>query len=294
MTTSTPATATPATAKAGRPRRGGSAGAGPSHAALICWAAISLLPVVYMLAASVQSAQEIYSGVHLWPHQWRLDNYARAWREASFGRYLANSVIYTAATTFGVLLVGTSAAYAFARLRFPAKNLIYSAVLVFLFIPIPGAFIPLYVVLVRLHLVDTRIGYVLPLINASLPVAVFILRRFFAELPREIEEAALVDGAGRFAVYWRIALPLARPAIATVAIFTILGSWNEFVLALTVFSDANLMPLQVGLQNFQGTFFSQYGLMMAALSITTVPIVIAYLAFQRFIIQGIMAGAVKG
>ncbi|MFG3690246.1 carbohydrate ABC transporter permease [Micromonospora sp. NPDC047740] len=258
------------------------------------WAAASLLPVVYMLSASMQSTQEIYAGVRLLPASWHWENYTQAWRQASFGTYLGNSVLYTATATIGVLLVSSCAAYAFSRLRFPGRNLIYSTLLVFLFIPVPGAFIPLYVVLVRLGLVDTRLGYILPLVNSCLPVAVFILRRFFDELPREIEEAAQVDGAGRLSVYWRIALPLARPAIATVAILTILSCWNEFVLALVVFSDAGKMPLQVGLQTFQGTYFANYGLMMAALSITTVPVVLAYLAFQRFIIRGIMAGAVKG
>jgi ABC-type glycerol-3-phosphate transport system permease component len=264
------------------------------HVALISWAAISLFPVLYMLLASVQSTQEIYSGVHLIPRRLDWHNYLQAWSEASFGRYLANSAIYTTSVVAAVLVIASAAAYAFARLEFPAKNIIYYAILAFLFIPIPGSFIPLYVVLVKLHIVNTRIGYILPLINANLPVAVFILRRFFDELPREIEEAALVDGASRVTIYRKIALPMAKPAIATVAIFTMLSVWNEFVLALIVFSNQRLMPLQVGLQTFQGEYFSQYGLMMAAISITTLPVVGVYLLFQRFIIKGIMAGALKG
>ena len=264
------------------------------HVGLSIWAIVSIFPVVYMLLASVQSTQQIYAGVQLIPDGINWSNYTRAWGEATFGRYLANSVLYTTTVTAMVLLLGTAGAYAFARLRFPGKNVLYYLILVFLFVPIPGQFIPLYVVLVRLGLADTRIGYILPMINASLPPAIFILRRFFDGLPREIEEAAMVDGASRFRIYRSIALPMAKPAIAVVSVLTVLSVWNEFVLALIVFSDQRLMPLQVGLQTFQGTYFSEYGLMMAALSISTLPVVAVYIAFQKFIIKGIMAGALKG
>ena len=264
------------------------------HIGLGAWALISMFPVVYMLLASIQSTQQIYQGVQVVPHHPIFGNYLHAWKQASFGRYLGNSVIYTTSVTALVLLFGTAAAYAFARLRFYGKNVVYYLLLVFLFVPIPGQFIPLYVVLVRLHLANTRIGYILPLVNASLAPAIFILRRFFEALPREVEEAALVDGASRFRIYRSIALPMAKPAIATVGILTVLSVWNEFVLALIVFSDQKLMPLQVGVQTFQGTYFSEYGLMMAALSIATLPVVAVYIAFQRFIIKGVMAGAVKG
>lgn len=265
-----------------------------THLGLIVWAVGSVLPMVYMLSASFQPTEDIYAGISLWPGRWTFDNYRESWRGADFGVYLGNSVLYTTVTTAAVLVFGAGAAYAFARLRFPGRELIYTALLVFLFLPIPGVFIPLYTVLVSLNLADTRIGYVLPLINASLPVAVFIMRRFFEQLPEEIDDAARMDGAGPVTIFWRIAVPLARPALATVAILTVLNSWNEFVLALIVFSDESLMPLQVGLQTFQGTYFAQYGLMMAALTVSTVPVVIVYLLFQRNIIKGITAGAVKG
>ncbi|SDS33960.1 carbohydrate ABC transporter permease [Jiangella sp. DSM 45060] len=265
-----------------------------THLGLIVWAVGSVLPMVYMLSASFQPTEDIYAGISLWPGRWTFDNYRESWQGADFGVYLGNSVLYTTVTTAAVLVFGAGAAYAFARLRFPGRELIYTALLVFLFLPIPGVFIPLYTVLVSLNLADTRIGYVLPLINASLPVAVFIMRRFFEQLPEEIDDAARMDGAGPVTIFWRIAVPLARPALATVAILTVLNSWNEFVLALIVFSDESLMPLQVGLQTFQGTYFAQYGLMMAALTVSTVPVVIVYLLFQRNIIKGITAGAVKG
>jgi multiple sugar transport system permease protein/raffinose/stachyose/melibiose transport system permease protein len=268
--------------------------AGIRHMGLMVWALISVIPLVYMLSASLQSNQEIYQGVHLIPQHLNWDNYIQAWQQASFGTYFGNSLFYTVSIVLGTLIISTLSAYAFARLEFPGKNLAYYMFLIFLIIPIPGVFIPLYVLLVNLHLVDTRIGYILPMINSSLPVAIFILRSFFEDIPRELEEAALIDGASTFRIYRSIALPLAKPAIATIAIFTALGAWNEFLLALIVFSNTNLMPLQVGLQTFQGTYFSQYALMMAATAITTIPIVILYFCMQKYIIRGIMAGALKG
>lgn len=264
------------------------------HVLLIVWALISLVPVLWMISASFQTDQQIYAGVRFWPESWNFDNYVNAWREAEFGKYVWNSVLYTFVVTTVVVFLAAIASYAFARLRFPAKNFVYGTILAFIFLPVPAAFIPLYVILVQLGLVNTRIGYMLPLINGSLPVAIFLLRRFFEAIPREVEESAMVDGASRFRVFWQIAVPLAAPVLATIAVITAMGIWNEFTLALVVFSDTELMPLQVGLQTFQGTYFSRYGLMMAALTISSLPMIIIYLSFQRFIIRGVMAGAVKG
>src|SRR5205085_11428654 len=190
---------------------------------------------------------------------------------------------HTTAVTMGTLGLSSAAGYAFARLRFPGRKLVFYSLLIFLAFPIPGVFIPLYVLLVQLHLVNTPLGYILPMINANLPVAIFLFRGFFAQIPASIEEAALIDGSSRFQVFRRIALPLARPAIGTVAILTALSVWNEFLLALVVFSDQSKLPLQVGLLTFQGTFFSRYSLMMAATTITMGPALLLYALFQKSI-----------
>ena len=264
------------------------------HVGLAVWGLASVLPLVWMLSASLQTNAEIYGGVHLVPESPQWTNFSQAWEQSSFSDYFLNSVIYTVSVVAGTVFLASMSAYAFARMQFPGKRALYGALLVFLFIPIPGAFIPLYLVLAKLQLLDTQLGYVLPMINGSLPVAMFILRAFFEQLPKELEEAAFIDGASRLQVFTKIALPLARPAVATVVILTVLGVWNEYVLASVVFSNQALLPLQVGLLAFQGSYFSQYGLMMAATTITTLPIVIVYLLFQKNIIRGVMAGAVKG
>lgn len=271
-----------------------SVGRGFLHLGLIGWGLASILPLLWMFSASLQTNREIYQGVHLIPKTFNFNNYIQAWTQAKFNTYFGNSVFYTVIVVLGTVIISSMAAYAFARLSFPGKNFFYIAFLIFLFIPIPGSFIPLYVILVNLKIINTRIGYILPMIQSSLAFSIFILRAFFEELPKEIEESARMDGANLLQVFWHIAVPLARPAIATIIIFTALGVWNEFTLALIVFSDQELMPLQVGINTFQGTFFSQYALMMAALSITTIPAIIAYVFFSKSIIKGIMSGALKG
>jgi multiple sugar transport system permease protein/raffinose/stachyose/melibiose transport system permease protein len=161
-------------------------------------------------------------------------------------------------------------------------------------IPIPGSFIALYVLLNKLHLVDTRLGYILPQINGGLALGIFLLKTFFDDLPKELEDSARIDGCGRFRVYWHIALPLARPALAVLAIFNILAVWNEYLLAMLVLSNKSLMPLQRGLMVFQGAHITQYPLLMAGIVITVLPVLIVYLMLQKHIIKGITAGAVKG
>ena len=264
------------------------------HLSLLVAAAACVVPLIWTLSASVQTDQQIYSGLQFIPHGLHWSNFGQAWHEAKFSTYFFNTVIYTTAVTLGTLALGSAAGYAFARLRFPLRRVIYYSLLAFLAFPIPGAFIPLYVLLVRLHLVNTAIGYILPMINANLPVAIFMFRGFFQQIPRSIEEAAMIDGSSRFQIFRQIALPLARPAIGTVAILTALSVWNEFLLALVVFSDQSKMPLQVGLMTFQGTFFSRYSLMMSATTITMAPALLLYVFFQKSIIKGVMAGAVRG
>jgi multiple sugar transport system permease protein/raffinose/stachyose/melibiose transport system permease protein len=261
---------------------------------LTIWSVASLLPLIWMFSASLQTNQEIYSGLHLVPNKINFNNYIQAWTQANFSVYFGNSIFYTITIVVGTVMISSMTACAFARLRFPGKNIFYILFLIFLFIPIPGSFIPLYVVLVKLNIIDTRIGYILPMIQSNLAVSIFILRSFFEEIPNEIEESAHIDGANYLQIYWRIALPLAKPAIATIIILTALGVWNEFPLALIVFSNQDFMPLQVGIMTFQGTFFSQYALMMAATSITTIPAILFYAIFQKSIIKGVMAGAIKG
>ena len=185
------------------------------------------------------------------------------------------------------------AAFAFAQANFRGAKFLFYFFIASMMIPIPGAFIPLYVLLIKLDLANTRLGLILPYVNSGLALAIFILKGFFEEIPREIQEAATIDGCGPFGVYWYVFLPLAKPAIMTVCIFTALNVWNEVLLALVIINDSALMPIQRGVLEFQGQHLTDYPLLMAALTISTVPILVIYFLMQRHIIRGLAEGALK-
>lgn len=266
----------------------------PVHFILMFWTLVSIFPLLWMFTISLKGQNEVFSNLSLIPKAWEFANYATAWKIGNFGVYFFNTVFYTLVTLGLVIFFASMAAFVFARFKFLGRNVLYLAFIGSLMIPIPGAFIPLYVLLIKLGLADTRLGLILPYTNAGLALAIFILKTFFENIPKEIEEAAIIDGCNKFDMYWRIFLPLAKPAIATVAIFTVLNVWNEFLLALIVISNRNLMPIQRGIMVFQGEHLTNYPLLMAGLTIATIPLLIVYFFLSKYILKGITAGAVKG
>ena len=265
-----------------------------SHSFLIIVSLTCLFPLWWAFASSLKTQQTVFNDLSLFPKNPQWVNYYTAWVKADFSLYFLNSLFYTVTVVIGVLMVASMAAYAFSRLEFPGKNVLFLVLISTMMIPIPGSFIALYVLLNKLHLVDTRLGYILPQINGGLALGIFLLKTFFDDLPKELEDSARIDGCGRFRVYWHIALPLARPALAVLAIFNILAVWNEYLLAMLVLSKKSLMPLQRGLMVFQGAHITEYPLLMAGIVITVLPVLCVYLMLQKHIIKGITAGAVKG
>ena len=264
------------------------------HCFLILVSATCLFPLWWAFASSLKTQETVFDDLSLFPKNPHWENYYYAWTRADFSVYFLNSLLYTAVVVAGVLLVASMAAYAFSRLRFFGKNVLFLILISTMMIPIPGSFIALYVLLNKLHLVNTRLGYILPQINGGLALGIFLLKTFFDDLPKELEDSAAIDGCGRFRIYWLIALPLARPALAVLAIFNILAVWNEYLLAMLVLSSKELMPLQRGLMVFQGAHITQYSLLMAGIVITVLSVLVVYLLLQKHIIKGITAGAVKG
>ncbi len=265
-----------------------------THIILISVSIVCIFPVFWMISSSLKTQEQIFSKMTLLPETWNWGNYVTAFIKADFGTYFLNSVFYTVVGVFFIIFVASLAAYAFARLEFWGKNVFFYLLIATLLIPIPGVFVPLYLLLKSLGLIDTRLGLLLCYISNGLAFAIFLLKGFFDDLPKELEEAALIDGCSRFGIYWRIALPLAKPAVATLVIMNSLTIWNEFLLALVVLQDKAKMPIQRGLMVFQGTFITDYPLLMAGLTIATIPIVIIYLLMQKHIVKGIAAGALKG
>jgi len=259
-----------------------------------------VFPVFWMISSSLKTQDQIFKSMSLLPgslldiFSWNWSNYIVAFVKADFGFYFFNSVFYTVVGVFFIILIASMAAYAFSRLQFFGKNVLFYMLIATLLIPIPGVFVPLYLLLKNLGLLDSRTGLLLCYISNGLAFAIFLLKGFFDQLPKEVEEAALIDGCSRFGIYWRIALPLAKPAIATLVIMNSLTIWNEFLLALVVLQDKAKMPIQRGLMVFQGTFITDYPMLMAGLTIATIPIVIVYLLMQKHIVKGIASGALKG
>ncbi|MEK6733294.1 MAG: carbohydrate ABC transporter permease, partial [Candidatus Omnitrophota bacterium] len=244
--------------------------------------------------SSLKTQQTIFSDMSIFPKNPMWGNFYLAWTKGGFGMYFLNSLFYTVTVVFGIVIIASLAAFAFSRLKFPGKNMLFYMFLGAMMIPLPGSFVPLYVLMTKLHLINTRIGYILCMINVGLSFSIYLLKTFFDKMPVELEDAARIDGCSRLGIWWNVALPLARPAIAVIVIFNSLNVWNEYILATLIFSSKSLMPLQRGLMIFQGTHITEYSLLMAGMTITTLPIILVYLLMQRHIIKGITAGAIVG
>ncbi len=261
---------------------------------LIVVALLCLAPIALLYSGALQSARELYRGTVLIPTAPKWENFQRVWIDSKFYVYFLNSILYSTIAVAATLLFSSMAAFAFARLQFRGKNVLLLLVVTILIVPASASFIPLYAVLVQLQLTNTRIGYLLPVISAALPLSIFILQRFFAIIPKEIEEAAVLDGASLLQLYSQIMLPLVRPGLAAVAVLTLVSSWNEFLLALVVFQDQTLMPIQQGLVQFNSTERPEQELMLAAAAIAILPVLVMYVIAQKAIVRGVMAGAVRG
>ncbi len=261
---------------------------------LLLVAVSCLFPLIWAFGTSLKSQSAVFSDMSIFPRLLHWKNYYLAWTDGNFGVYLLNSVIYTVSTVAGIVLVSSLAAYAFSRLQFPGKNFFFYMFLVAMMIPLPGSFVPLYIVMKKLHLLNTRQGYILCMINVGLSLSIFLLKTFFDKMPRDLEDAARIDGCSKLGIWWNVALPLARPALAVIIIFNSLNVWNEFILANIIFDDTKFMPLQIGLSTFHGEFVTQYPLLMAGIIIAIIPILLVYIFLQKHIVKGLTAGAVVG
>ena len=264
------------------------------HIFLLTVALSCVCPLLWMLNVSFKTDAEFRgdSGLKIASH-FNLDNYKKAILEGNLGYYFLNSVFYTFVTVFLIVIVSSLAAFAFSRLQFPAKNVIFFTFLTAMMIPLPAGFVPVYILLNKLHLVN-RCGYVLAMSNMGLSLSIYLLKTFFDQLPRDLEDAARIDGCNKLQIWWNVGMPLVAPGLAVVIIFNSLTVWNEFVLASLMFTEEKLMPLQVGLMDFYNKNIVEHTLLMASLAIAAIPIILLYLKMQKQIIKGITAGAMVG
>ena len=263
------------------------------HAMLAVVAFIALFPIAWLLLGSIQTIQELYRGMTIWPAVPQLQNYYIAWTKGGFSVYLPNSLFYSTVSMVAILLAASMAGYALARIEFPGRGVVMFLIMAIIIVPLPATFIALYKLLVDIGLANTRLGYILVLVTGGLPIAIFILRGFFMRQPKELEDAAILDGCNAFDVYWRVMLPLARPGLAAVAVIEFLRLWNEYLLALVMFNSETLMPVQRGLTKFVSSDTPEQHILLAATAMAVLPVLILYTVAQKSIIQGIMEGAVK-
>ncbi len=264
------------------------------HLFLLTVALACLFPLLCMFSSSLKTQETIFRDTSLIPREFHFENYYIAWQQGGFGRYFLNSILYTTSVVIGIIIISSMAAYAFSRFKFPGRKFLFVVLMAAMMIPIPGSFVALYVLLNKLHLRDTPLGYILCMINVGLATSIFLLKTFFDKMPSELEDAARIDGCSKLGIWWHVALPLAKPVLAVVIVFNALNVWNEYILALIIFDSRKYMPLQVALQAFRGEFVTNYPLLMAGLTITALPIILVYLLMQKYIVKAVTAGAVFG
>lgn len=256
-------------------------------------AVVMLIPFLYTLSTALKANAFVFTP-EFFPRNPTLDNFQTAWNSNNFQRYFLNSLKVATISSLLTVFVATTQAYAFARMRFPGKNLVFNMYLITMMIPGMLFIIPQFLQARELGLLNTHLGLIVFYVVGSIPFQTFLLRGFFESIPRALEEAAYVDGAGRFTAFVRVVLPLAGPAVGTSMIFAFLGNWDEFTWALTIINDTSLRTLPIALRLFQGQHASQWGLVFAASLIAIIPVIIVFIIFQRSFVKGVAAGGVKG
>lgn len=265
------------------------------YALLVLFALIFLLPMLWMLSTSLKPSSQWFSREIQWiPRTFTLENYTRIFsnQQTPIGRWFVNSIGVATAATVLVLLVDSLAAYAYARLQFPGRNILFAALLATLFLPGLMFLVPNFLTIFRLGLLNSYAGVILP--GLASVFGVFFLRQFFETIPKELEEAAEIDGANQFQTFWRVVLPLAKPALATLAIITFLASWNDFLWPLLILQQPERLTLPPGLASLKSAYAQSYGQAMAGAVIAAVPVLVLYVALQRFIVQSVAMTGLKG
>src|SRR5882724_2260891 len=242
---------------------------------MLALAAFTVFPFVWMLLTSLRTQQEIFSSPgNLIPATLNLDAYVKIWSELSFARLFLNSIVFAGGATLISLFFDSLAAYALARLDFPGKTIAFYTVLGVLMIPYQITLIPVFQTVFDLHWLDTYQGLIVP--RATSAFGIFLLRQFFVTVPRELDAAARIDGAGELRIYWSIMLPLAKPALATLAVFHFMYNWNDFLWPLVITNSTEMRTLPAGLTLFSGQFVVEHAVLMAGATISLAPLAIAF------------------
>jgi raffinose/stachyose/melibiose transport system permease protein len=261
---------------------------------LAIYAIVTLYPLFWLFTSAFKTNEEFDSRPFYLPEVWQWDNLVRAWDVSAMGTSLINSTIVTVLSLILTLTLGALAAYVLARFTFRLKAFFMGLFLLGMLIPIHSTLVPLFIMLKKIGLLDTYWALVLPYTAFELPLAIFVTAAYMTAIPKEIEEAALIDGTGYWGIFFRMMLPLSLPALSTVAILGFLRFWNDFAFSLIFISKPSLKTVPLSLSVFATGYSTDYKLTMAAMTIAVIPTIVVFLMFQEQIMKGMTAGAVKG
>lgn len=269
--------------------------AGVSHTMLSLWALLVLIPLAWTLMSSFKTTSEIFASPFSLPEVWKFENYINAWETAGIGKSFFNTVIVVGFSLVIVMVLGSMCAYVLARYVFPGSKAIYTLLLAGLTFPIFLAIVPLFFILKNLGLLNTLPGLILVYVAFALPFTVFFLFSFFKALPYEIGEAAQIDGAGEWRTFFQVMLPMAKPGLASVAIFNFLGLWNQYLIPVAINTNPKNYVLSQGIAAYAGQqgYAVDFGSLFAAAIIVVVPVMIMYILFQRQLQGSVSAGTMK-
>ena len=256
---------------------------------------VVIIPLIWMFSTSFKLKSQLFTKEIYWiPKVVTFENYTKILNNPStpIGQWFMNSLFVASVTTALKLVIDSLAGYAYARMEFPGRKQIFGLLLATLFLPGVMFLIPNFVTVAKLGMLNKFSGVIIPALASVF--GVYFMRQFFESIPRELEEAAAIDGANRLQIFFKIALPLAKPALATLAVIEFLASWNDFLWALLVLKDRAVQTLQPGLRTLQGTYTSEYGLMMAGAVIVALPVLLLYTFLQRYIVQSVATTGLKG
>jgi len=263
--------------------------------AVVALSVIFLIPFLWVVSTSLKGNEQIFTVPPQWiPERLHLENYARVFERMPFATYLRNSVFITIMTVIGVVMSSSLVAYAFACLRWPGRNFLFMVILATMMLPLQVTMIPVFVLFKELGWLNTYNPLIVPAFLGGGGFNIFLLRQFFLSVPRELTDAARIDGCSELRIYWNIMLPLAKPALATVAILTFMFTWYDFLGPLIYLSDKMKGTLALGLSMLVGQTQTEWGMLMAASLMMMLPVLVVFFLFQRYFIQGFMMSGIKG
>jgi len=281
----------------------------PLHVLLVAATLATIYPVLWVVSIAFSGRQTLaiadipqdptawqrLRAVVPWPERWSTSNFVSVMTDQPFAQWLLNSVVVALFTTLLGIVLSCTAAYAFSRFKFPGRRAGMMSFLVSQMFPGVLTLIPLYIIMVQvLGLGNSRLGLIIVYATTSIPFSVWMLKGYFDTIPKELEEAAIIEGASAGTIFWRIVLPLAKPAVAITALFSFMTSWNEFILAATFMDKEEMYTAPVGLRFFVGGFSQQWGYFAAGSIIVSIPVVVLFLYLQKYLVSGLTAGSVKG